>query len=32
MKKLIALAAMTLISGVAMANEPGKSDTGAVTS
>ena len=28
MKKLIALAAMTLISGVAMANEPGKSETG----
>ena len=28
MKKLIALAAMTLISGIAMANEPGKSETG----
>ena len=28
MKKLIALAAMSLISGLAMASEPGKSDTG----
>jgi len=28
MKKLIALAALTFISGLAMANEPGKSETG----
>ena len=28
MKKLIALTVMTLISGLAMANEPGKSETG----